>query len=115
MRKMLKGLGILGALIAAEATIRLSNLARAFGGGDAGIYFLITLVAVAVAGVLLMSFAKPIKGWIKWTMLVSAALSVAILMLAPSFGAVWDTIMGLALALIGLISIEKFTLEGDNA
>lgn len=115
MRKILKGLGILGALMAVEATIRLSNLAGAFGGGDAGIYFLIALLAVAVAGVLLLSFAKPTKGWIKWTLVGGLALSAGLLMLAPAFGAVGQAITGLILALFGILAIEKTAMEAKNA
>lgn len=107
MRKILKGLGIIGALIAIEATIRLSNLAGVFGGGDAGIYFFITLVAVAAAGVLLLSFAKPTKSWLKWTTFGFSALSLALLILAPAFGAVGQAITGLVMVAVGTLAIEK--------
>ena len=115
MRKILKGLGIIGALMAVEATIRLSNLAGAFGGGDAGIYFFITLVAVAAAGVLLLSFAKPTKRWLRWTVLGLSVLSMAFLMLAPAFGAVGQAITGLVLVIVGALAIEKHSGEPKDA
>lgn len=101
--------------MAVEATIRLSNLAGAFGGGDAGVYFFITLVAVAAAGVLLLSFAKPTKSWVRWTVLGLSVLSMALLMLAPAFGAVGQAITGLALAAVGLISVEAPRVEANDA
>lgn len=101
--------------MAVEATIRLSNLAGAFGGGDAGIYLFITLVAVAAAGVLLLSFAKPTKSWLKWTVLGLSALSAALLMFAPAFGAVGQAITGLVLVIISVLAIEKHSGDANDA
>ena len=114
MRKLLKGFGLAGALIAMEGSIRLANVVAAFRGGDAVFYFGIAAISIFAAGVLLISFAKQLPSVLKWFLFVLLLLCAFVLFNAPGFGAVLQAMIGIIIAIIGVLALEGKNKTNTN-
>ena len=106
VRKIIGVVGLIGAVLAAEGLNRVAAFAGAFKGSDAPFYTACLIVSVFGAGVLLISLFRHIHSFVKWIAVVCLVGALVLLSVAPSFGANQQAFAGLAVALIGLLTVR---------
>lgn len=114
-KTVLMGLGLLGALLAAEGLNRLSGFVGAMGGADAGFYSVVLLVAVLDLGVLGAALLKRTWKRLKWVAFGLTVVGVLILLPAPGLPVVMQALFGLVLAAIGLAAVPGTRARGEGA
>ncbi len=106
MRKLISIVGLLSALIATEGLNRVATLVNVFNGKDGPIYSFILFVSIFAAGVLLVSLFARVARWVKVSTFIALLGGTAVLLGAPSFGVVMQSMGGLAVAAIGVLAIN---------
>lgn len=108
------GVGLIGAVLAAEGLNRFGSFVAAVGGGDAPLYtgaLLVALFDVGVLGAALLK--KPVRSEVKWTAVALTVPAFLVLLLGPGLPVVVQAMLGTAAALVGLIALP--TEAGRNA
>ncbi|MGC2855910.1 hypothetical protein ACM64Y_10585 [Novispirillum sp. DQ9] len=114
--KILLGTGLAGAVLVAEGMARFGSFVGAVGGADAVVYRGILFAAVFWVGVLGAALlGKAIKPQMKWTAIVFAGFAVILLLVAPMLPVVVQALLGVVMALVGLISIRRPAVDASAA
>jgi len=82
-------------------------LVNAFNGRDGPIYSAILAICVVAAGVLLVSLFARVTLWVKIPTLLSLIGGATIMLAAPNFGANQQALLGLIVAVVGVLAIRS--------
>ena len=107
LKKIMIILGIIGALLVAEGLNRVGGLVSAFGGGDAPFYQFSLIAAVLASGVLLLALFNKTNSIVKWITFVLLLGCCGVMMNAPGLPVMEQIIMGLIMATIACLCINK--------
>ncbi|SMG16108.1 hypothetical protein [Dethiosulfovibrio salsuginis] len=109
VRKVASVVGFCGALWAAEGLNRFGGLVAAFGGEDTPFYIAFLLIAVAAAGVFILSLFKDVPSPLKWVICVGLFGSAGLVLMGPALPVNEQILFGLTVA-----ALATFALPTSN-